>query len=304
MTSSTDRAAVYGAPPTALADTPPGAIQVSPRSPGAPGLETLPAGSLDRLIVVAPDGVIERRFVMAAGLVALREGGQLTILAPKTKGGSRLAKELAAFGALPVEDYRRGWRICRLIRPAALEGLDGALSAGAVQQAPGVGWTQPGVFSWNRPDPGSALLAQRVGALAGRGADLGGGTGLLAKAVLASGQVESLLMIEIDRRAVEAAQRNIADARLSLVWADVLAFDPPSNLDFVVMNPPFHDAGTEDHGLGLAFIRRAAGMLRRGGVLYMVANRHLPYEAALDELFARFSQVGDGAGFKLIEAVK
>lgn len=45
-------------------------------------------------------------------------------------------------------------------------------------------------------------------------------------------------------------------------------------------------------------------MLRRGGVLYMVANRHLPYEAALAEQFARFSQVGDGAGFKLIEAVK
>ena len=33
------------------------------------------------------------------------------------------------------------------------------------------------------------------------------------------------------------------------------------DLDFVVMNPPFHDGGTEDRSLGEAFIRRAAAVL-------------------------------------------
>lgn len=183
--------------------------------------------SLDRLIVSAPDGAIERRFVMAGGLSALREGGALAIMAPKTRGGSRLAGELAGFGAKPMEDYRRGWRICHLTRPARLEGLDDAIAAGALQQLPGVGWTQPGVFSWNRVDPGSALLAQRLGRLEGRGADLGGGIGLLSRAVLASQAVEGLLSIEIDRRAVEAARRNVEDPRLTQVWADALTCEAP-----------------------------------------------------------------------------
>ena len=51
------------------------------------------------------------------------------------------------------------------------------------------------------------------------------------------------------------------------------------------MNPPFHDGGTEDQALGQAFIRRAAEALRPGGTLWLVANRHLPYEATLSAAF-------------------
>ena len=36
----------------------------------------------------------------------------------------------------------------------------------------------------------------------------------------------------------------------------------PGSLDWVIMNPPFHDGGTEDKQLGQAFIRRAADVLR------------------------------------------
>jgi 16S rRNA (guanine1207-N2)-methyltransferase len=75
-------------------------------------------------------------------------------------------------------------------------------------------------------------------------------------------------------------------------------------LDFIVMNPPFHDGGAEDRRLGQAFIKKAAEMLRKGGVLWLVANRHLPYEAELKEAFKRVNPVGDGGGYKLFEAVK
>ena len=46
-------------------------------------------------------------------------------------------------------------------------------------------------------------------------------------------------------------------------------------LDFVVMNPPFHDGGAEDKALGVAFIEAAARMLARRGACWLVANRHL-----------------------------
>ena len=55
-------------------------------------------------------------------------------------------------------------------------------------------WSQPGVFSWNRIDPGSALLAQTLPALSGKGADFGCGVGYLAHTVLASPAVTHLTL--------------------------------------------------------------------------------------------------------------
>ena len=69
------------------------------------------------------------------------------------------------------------------------------------------------------------------------------------------------------------------------------------------MNPPFHlGSGTEDQGLGLLFISRAAESLRPGGVLWLTANRHLPYEAALKPAFKTVTARADRNGFKIIEA--
>jgi 16S rRNA (guanine1207-N2)-methyltransferase len=76
------------------------------------------------------------------------------------------------------------------------------------------------------------------------------------------------------------------------------------DLDFVVTNPPFHDGGAEDKRLGQAFIRQAAGMLGKGGVLWLVANRHLPYEAELNAAFKRVRMAADAGGYKVFEAVK
>ena len=148
-------------------------------------------------------------------------------------------------------------------------------------------------------------MAAHLPALSGRGADLGCGVGYLAHTVLRHADVERLEMVDIDRRAVAAAQRNVADPRAALHWADVAEGEPPlESLDFVVMNPPFHDAGVEDRGLGSIFIRRAAKMLRKGGVCWLVANRHLPYEAALTQNFAKMQPVAESGGYKIYEAIR
>ncbi len=301
--AETPTAAVYGLPPRELAEIPAGAVQVSPLKPGAKDLETL--SNLTELIVYAPPGALERRQVLAAGLRALAPGGRLLALAPKDKGGSRLGKELAAFGCDVDETARRHHRICAALRPAAPAGLEKALTEGAPRLVPSTGlWSQPGVFSWDRIDPGSVLLAAHLPPLAGDGADLGCGIGVLAHAVLASPKVTALTLVDIDRRAVEAARRNVDDPRADFHWADALEDPPLAGLDFVVMNPPFHDAGHEDRGLGQAFIRRAAKILRPGGRLYAVANRHLPYEAGLKAAFKAVHTVIEQSGYKVFEAIR
>lgn len=298
-------ACVYGAPPAALASAPAGASQVSPLIPGAEALEALASGSLSAAVLAAPPGTLERRYALAQALRALQPGTPLTALAPKEKGGSRLRKELEAFGCRVEEVGRQHQRICHAVRPDAPVGLDAAIAAGGPQRIAGEGlWTQPGVFSWDRDDPGSQLLIAALPALSGQGADLGCGIGVLALAVLASPKVTRLDLVDLDRRAIEAARRNVEDHRAAFHWADARTGPELGGLDFVVMNPPFHDTGQEDKALGQAFIRRAHAVLRKGGVLWMVANRHLPYEAVLGEQFARVTPRGEGKGFKIYEARK
>ncbi len=296
---------VYGAPPLRLAETPAGAVQVSPQVPGAARLEDFAPGDLSGAVVAAPPGAVERRYVLALALRALKPGAPLTALAPKDKGGSRLRKELEGFGCEVSEDFRQHQRICQVDRPSEPSGLDAAVEAGGPQFAKGLGlWTQPGLFSWDRPDPGSLLLISALPPLTGRGADLGSGVGLLASAVLAQPGVSHLDLVDNDRRAVEAARRNVIDPKAQIHWADAQSAPDLSGLDFVVMNPPFHDGGAEDKALGQAFIRRSGQILRKGGVLWLVANRHLPYEGVLSTQFSKVALKAEAGGFKVYEARK
>jgi 16S rRNA (guanine1207-N2)-methyltransferase len=294
--------AVYGAPPLDLATPAADAVQVSPLVPGAAAIESLPNASQSRMVVLAPPGTLERRYVLAHALRALEPDGELVAMAPKIRGGARLGAELAAFGCEVGESARRHHRICRCLPPAAPAGVEAAIAAGEPRIVPGLGlWSQPGVFSWDRLDAGTARLAAALPPLSGRGADLGCGIGVLGRSVLESPAVEALAMIDIDRRAVDAARRNVADARARFVHADARA-TPLEGLDFVVMNPPFHEQGREATALGVAFIQAAARALRKGGACWMVANATLPYEAPLESAFRRTALVSRAGGYKVYEA--
>lgn len=297
-------ACLYGHPPRVF-DPPADAPQTSPLIPGSARLEDVAPGSLDAVTMLAPPGALERRYVLALALRALKVGGRLDVMAPKDKGGSRLAKELAAFGVVGEATSKAHHKRIEAVRPAQVDGIEVALAVGGPQWIPALeAWTQPGIFAWDRLDPGSALLIQHLPALSGQGADLGCGFGALARAVLASGAVSALRLVDLDRRAIEAARSNIDDARATFDWADLRQVTATGTLDFVVSNPPFHDGGEENRGLGQTFVRQAAALLRRGGVAWIVANRHLPYEAELNAAFGRVRLVAEAGGYKLFEATR
>jgi len=301
-----DRAGVYGTPPAELLSPPAGAIQFSPLVPGARTLEPQGENTLASMTMLAPPGTLERRYAMALALRAVVPGGAFRVLAPNHQGGTRLRKEMQAFGCMVEETARRHHRIVVCTRPATLTGVDEALANGGPRLIEELGvWSQPGVFSWDRVDPGTALLLDHLPALSGCGADFGCGVGILSRAVLASAKVEEATLIDIDRRAVECAQRNIADARAAFRWADVRDGVPGlTALDFIVMNAPFHDAGTEDRTIPLSFVKRAAEALRSGGVCWLTANRHLPYEEVMRAAFRRVDLKIETGGYKIYEAHK
>jgi 16S rRNA (guanine1207-N2)-methyltransferase len=295
---------LYGRPPL-LFDPPPGAIQTSPLIPGSARLEDIAPGSAEVMTVLAPPGALERVYVLALALRALKPGGRLDVMAPKDKGGARLAKELAGLGVVGEATSKAHHKRIEAVRPEGLEGLDAVIQPNGLRFSPDARFqTQPGIFAWDRIDAGTAMLIERLPPMHGAGADLGCGWGALAGHVLGSSGVTSLRLIDLDRRAIEAAQANVQDPRALFEWADLRALPADGTLDFVVSNPPFHLAGEESRSLGQGFVRRAAAMLRPGGVAWIVANRHLPYEAELKAAFKRVRVVDEGGGYKVFEAVK
>ncbi|MEM9317860.1 MAG: class I SAM-dependent methyltransferase [Pseudomonadota bacterium] len=174
----------------------------------------------------------------------------------------------------------------------------------ANSQAAGTGYvTYPGVFSADGPDPGSEVLIALVPKLKGHVADFGSGWGYLAGEILAQQpEIKRMDMIEADRLAHKCGVKNVNDARAQHIWADVTALD--EDYDAIICNPPFHSGRDTDPGLGRAFIAAAARCLKSSGRLYLVANRHLPYEAALKQAFGTGRMIAEIQGYKLYEAAK
>ena len=170
--------------------------------------------------------------------------------------------------------------------------------------------SRPGVFAWDRVDAASALLAAHLPeTLAGRGADLGAGWGYLSSQLLQRCcGVTALDVVEAEARALACARTNLAvhaeRVSLAFAWHDVAA-GLAARYDFIVSNPPFHALGGEARpDIGQTFIAAAAQALEPGGALWLVANRHLPYEQVLDARFASVRVVAQQHGFKVVEARK
>jgi 16S rRNA (guanine1207-N2)-methyltransferase len=163
----------------------------------------------------------------------------------------------------------------------------------------------PGTFSADGPDRGSMLLASALPAkLSGKVADLGAGWGYLAAAILSHTGVKRLDLVEAEADALDCAKANITDPRARFHWADATLWRPDTLLDAVVMNPPFHTGREADPKLGEAFIRAARRMLAPDGSLWMVANRHLPYDGVLTDCFLEHKEVSGDGIFRVIHATK
>jgi len=166
-------------------------------------------------------------------------------------------------------------------------------------------WTAPGVFSADGVDLASALLVDALPEkLGAEVADLGAGWGFLSAHVLTRDTVEKLYVVEAGHMSLECARRNVSDDRAEFLWEDATDWQPPHRLDAVVMNPPFHTGRAAEPQIGQAFVAAAARILSTQGKLWMVANRHLPYEAELKTRFAHVEEIGGDARFKLFHAAR
>lgn len=264
-----------------------------------------PEGRYGAALVVLP-----RAKALARGLVALAESvtdGPVIIDGAKTDGVESVLKDMRKrVDVAGVVSKAHGKLLWFVAGHTAPQFSDWALPDN--QQIEGGYYTAPGVFSADGIDPASKILAEALPEKIGAHiVDLGAGWGYLSRHILERTTVKSIHLVEADHAALDCAQRNVVDGRAQFHWADATQWMPPKDVsaprvDTVVMNPPFHTGRRAEPELGRMFIAQAARMLAPSGHLWMVANRHLPYEEALNAAFAHVEEAGGDRRFKVLHA--
>ena len=265
------------------------------------------------VLILLPRQRDEARALLARAVAMTKPGGRIVACQSNDEGARSGEADLARLVG-EVESMSKNK--CRVFWSASLTRLNvSLLSHWQSLDAPrpiadGRFVSRPGIFAWDRIDVASALLAERLPEdLSGRAADLGAGFGYLSAELLTrcSG-IRALDVYEAENRALELARVNLknfeARTPIDYRWHDVAA-GLPDTYDVIVTNPPFHaQRGLDRPDIGRRFISVAADALRPGGRLWLVANRHLPYEQVLSENFDVVRTVVQRHGYKIVAAVR
>lgn len=248
-------------------------------------------------LVCLPRAKADARALLAAACAALPPGAPVLVDGQKTDGVDSIYKDLRGRVAVGPALSKAHGKIFGF--PAS----DALADWVAVPQQVAGFTTLPGVFSADGPDRGSALLAEVLPPkLPGRVVDLGAGWGYLSHHILMRDGVKELHLVEAEAAALDCAKANVTDPRCQFHWADATQWQVPHLAGAVVCNPPFHTGRDADPSLGQAFLKAAARMLAPDGTLWLVCNRHLPYDPVLKAAFHNIEEIGGDAAFRLIRA--
>lgn len=248
-------------------------------------------------------GQNEMRIAQAIECVA--PGGLIVVAGSKDDGIDSLRKRVGALvsldGHLPKHHGVAFW-----FRQAG-EGIAEALrSATPPAMVDARFHTAPGMFSFDRVDAGSKLLAAHLPHdLRGNVADFCAGWGYLAAEIAAlSPGLAGLDLFEADFEALEAARLNLRPGAVEprFFWIDLLTETVERRYETIVMNPPFHSSRAAEPEIGAGMIRAASRALKPGGKLFMVANRQLPYEQVLAAAFSSHVEIARDGAFKVLSA--
>jgi len=276
-----------------------------------PAVQTQPTTDLDLVLCVPTRQRTESLAFMAQGLLKLKPEGALVFACANDQGAGGFLSRLKEVAPTLESDSAKKcrWAILRADQIKDRAVLETWIREAAAVTVPGTSFRSvPGIYGWNKVDRGSELLMSTVPELTGSGADLGCGYGYLAHTALTRpNSISRMVLVEAEFRALECARQNLApwQERCAFHWLDVTSKDGRSvakSLDWVLMNPPFHEGSESNHDMGRAFIESAAQMLAPGGRLYLVANAFLGYEKALSSHFHKVDRVLEKDGFKVIHA--
>ena len=266
---------------------------------------TVPEGT-DLLVLPLPKSTDRLRFLLNWLAGEITEPTELWLIGP-AKGGIRGALKYldAHVDESVLEDSARHCKLYSgLLQPGEKQSLKawGTVLEVADQEA----ISYPGVFSHGRLDEGSALLLAAMEAHTlgkpGKVIDVGCGAGVISVWLARQGwQVQG---VDVSASAVAASTDSLARNGLQgrVMGGDL--FSPiQGRVDMVVTNPPFHDRRQRTTDITRRLIAEAPSHLKSGGVLWLVANRELPYVQWLDDAFSHVQVASETTRFRVYRAV-
>ncbi len=139
--------------------------------------------------------------------------------------------------------------------------------------------------------------------------DLGCGNGLLGIAAAKSHPEARIHFVDESYMAVKSAKSNAARA---LICPELCHFSTGDSLtdfasesaDIVVNNPPFHQQTVIGDHLAWKMFNDAKRVLKTGGSLWVIGNRHLNYHNKLKRLFGNASTITADRKFVVLKAEK
>ena len=139
--------------------------------------------------------------------------------------------------------------------------------------------------------------------------DLGCGNGLVGLMTAKQLPAARINFVDESYMAIASARENFqrafaAQRQAAFAVADCLTGFSEQSADCIVCNPPFHQQHVIGDQIAWQMFQQAFKVLRQGGELRVIGNRHLNYHQHLKKLFGNWEPVASNAKFSIIKAVK
>ena len=167
------------------------------------------------------------------------------------------------------------------------------------------------LFSRDRLDAGTRLLLEHlpIDSSIRDIIDLGCGNGVLGMIAAELNPDSRLLFCDESYMAIASARQNFqtafGDAReAQFQVGDGLEGVGSESSDLILINPPFHQQHQMGDTVAWRMFQQSHRVLRKGGELRIVGNRHLGYHAKLKKLFGRCTLIASNHKFVILSARK
>ncbi len=166
------------------------------------------------------------------------------------------------------------------------------------------------VFSRDRLDIGTRFFLQHIPDNWGSCdiVDLGCGNGLLGLTAAERNPKARIHFVDESFMAIASAKDNFyrafGESRLATFHVcDGLHDFKAASTDFILCNPPFHQQNAIGDQIAVSMFKQSARVLRMGGEIWVIGNRHLNYHIKLNKIFGQHSIVASNAKFVILNAV-
>jgi len=137
--------------------------------------------------------------------------------------------------------------------------------------------------------------------------DLGCGNGLVGLVAAERCPAATVHFIDESFMAVASARDNFErafkDRRVATFCVgDGLVEVESESADLILCNPPFHQQNTVGDQIAVSLFKQSKRVLRKGGELWVIGNRHLDYHSYLDRLFGAHSIIASNSKFVIVKA--